>query len=191
MEMVLNVSEYIRCDVCKGNSKRRKLVLKEYSPGGKPSLGAFNTCAVYLISLCFFFCLVAQVVCGQRKCTVLSYMASPVVTSAEKQVCRWQTTLTRKPLQKFRSVFAKGQIYCKAPQRIEIAVHRKKCCQGRKGTERRPHNPSDMVWRKTQGFGGLTLLSFSSSLEKLSASLSPHISKAVGYKPCKIVMSIK
>ncbi|KAI5129946.1 Long-Chain-Fatty-Acid--Coa Ligase Acsbg1 [Manis pentadactyla] len=57
--------------------------------------------------------LVAQVVCGQRKCTVLSYMASPVVTSAEKQVRRWQTTLTRKPLQKFRTQDRKTQATAK------------------------------------------------------------------------------
>lgn len=130
--------------------------------------------------LFLLFCLVVQVVCGQRKWRRLDYVPSPKFTStlrSNKLVSddgkqhSWGNHF-----KKLRSVFT-GQCYCKAPCRIKISSKQRSAVkEGRAWVQWG-------VWSKRQGFWGLTALdfnlTFSISWEKslqLSALLPCHIS---------------
>lgn len=63
----------------------RRGSLSEQSPWGQTDkrLSALNTQTIteHWVSLCLFFSLVAQVVCGQRKCRLPEYVPPPALAT--------------------------------------------------------------------------------------------------------------
>ena len=86
--------------------------------------------------LFLLFCLVVQVVCGQRKWRRLDYVPSPKFTSTLRSNKLFSDDGKHHSwgnhFKKLRSVFT-GQCYCKAPYRIKISSKQRSAWQGREG----------------------------------------------------------
>ena len=142
-------------DIYKENSKQRVRILEENRSVGQTKkfwFGALNTCNQFCILdflLFLLFCLVVQVVCGQRKWRRLDYVPSPKFTSTLRSNRLFSEDGKQHSwgnhFKKLRSVFT-GQCCCQAPYRIKISSKQKSAVkEGRAQLQWG-------VWSKGQGF---------------------------------------
>lgn len=152
---MLNICKCWSYALWKECSKRRAYVLGEYPQGGK--LRNYDSCHLTLVPLFHAWfpfvpsSLVAQVVCGQRKCRLFHKVPSPTPPSTlrSKQLLGDSKQHSRgSHLEKLRPVFSRGRFSHHVPCRMNVASIQRRAAgillSREEGTGRRLHK--DRAW---------------------------------------------